>query len=849
MPSLHSKAGKAPVNISYLEIVAFYSSNQPPSRPTLDVQGNLMEISSSLTLSGITVTSSSPNECISTLPYLYSTITTTNTVFSCKVMISDTGTFSFGNGTEFTNKLTVAINNSTLTMKGIILSDADFNAWNYSTIGIQNAHFGAMVNFQLKTSSLSISGLQANYRTAIVTNYNEQTDKTMPSKIEIDNSCFREGLALKGLYWDASIQDSCFYSSMQWNIHDFVNMGVESYETYAHYAPNAAFSAVCGASLQLINNRFWTGTLFFDLPYQSLTDKNCPGVANPFKNFTVERNQFKPFKFQKMIYGKYIDENSPVLPALSVITPSSPFVPVKGSKVPQHLNFPRNWWGDVSGPYLCCNSAGKGGFVTPFANVSEWCRTPDCKSLTYMSTRTISSTCFLQGCAQPLAKGFIPVTSVIASIGLVVTLVAIIVSLILQKKQFSPEQIQYLDSDEVLKRGLRIFYLGLISSTFASVTVVVTMTICIHASVKTYFAPLQQVVTLATFALFIAYLVVSCIQILCNLFLASALHRRSKFKTQLPYFLRGFWTWNCVALIFIVITAFSWLPNLHHSSRASTEDLPMVQGQAMWLLSSSHNLFLLTGIIVSLFSLLASMVPGRFVHNLICHPEYTKISTSLEASLLQSVVKIPRVKKLSSVAAYVSYGAIPIGLALFGLQLAIAVKPEIFNGAAPAATVAFIPSGIIRIRFAMGTAFTGIGNIAIMLCLWAAKHVRKVGLYSVLNFVLIVCFASGASVVSAFWSNLKSSLRVSIPFITLEVAYLLCVAVLFFLYRSIRRIILEQLPSYAREGLNDHADEHWHNSTSKKGALIGETSPLLVSHTLGSSDEQPLSSGEYPNDM
>lgn len=845
MPSTAYTADFLNISAVALEIRSFTRSTATQDKASLAVNGNMMQLSDSLSLVDISLSSSSQAlsaACIDTTGFQGSTLTSSSVQFGCTVKLEGEGNFAFENDTSFTSSLRVNIFNSTLNLTKVKVHDTSFTIGSSSLLAIQRLEATSDITISLASAKLSI------YNTSLTTPfhiYSTTNDGLEDSpQILVKNSCFRGGFQLMGLYWNASISYNCFYAVEKYV---FSQQGTEEFESYAHFSPSALISATCNASLRLTSNYFWNGTLFIDLPYSDMTKQRCGKVvSNPYSWIKVQKNRFQPFIFQKSIYGKYLSDSAAVLPAVTVMSPSSPFSPNNRGTTPQHLNFDRNWWGHATGPYLCCNRAGKGGFVTPFANTSNWCLDADCVA---SSKTLIPETCFLHGCPQPLYSGFMPLTFTFTGLGLLVSVVAIIVAMIIYRRHLAPDLVQYIDSEELIVRSFRVFTIGSVASTFANITVIVAMALCIEASVSTVFAPLQQAVTFATFWLFIGYLVLASIQTVYTIVLWTLLFlRRQVTISRVAPFLRMYWAWNCMALCFVVTSTFSWTPVLHHTARASSDDEPMVKGDAIWLLSSDHNLFLLIGIIVSFFGLLASMVPARFIHKIVCYPEYSKMSTTLEVSLMRHVIKIPRVVRLSKFTANLTYAALPVGIATLILELALLGKPSLFYDVASMASSTFMPAGLLRIRLGLGSFFMIIGIITVGACLWATKVVRKVGVYSMISLLLVISFASIGSTLSIFGGNTRMNFSWAIPLMILNGLWLLMIVTLFLLIRSIRSSALKELPKYARDGINDHADEHWHSPTIHRRSVV-ETTPLLVSIDGPSNDESPLSGSDLPSSM
>jgi len=253
----------------------------------------------------------------------------------------------------------------------------------------------------------------------------------------------------------------------------------------------------------------------------------------------------------------------------------------------------------------------------------------------------------------------------------------------------------------------------------------------------------------------------------------------------------------------------------------------------MWLIDSPHTLFLFVGIFAYFASVLTAMIPGRIIHNYACHPEYARMTTTLEVALLPEVVKIPAVEKLAFASKVTSIIGLVIGALNITLQLTAFIKPTIYYLGPTILVRALTPVGLFRVQFGLAGAFALAGVASFVASLWSIRSTRQAGAYSAITLSTLVSAIGTTGIWEIYTPVLSGKANSNKTWAIINVivvtSWILCLIVNFFILRNIRRATLKELPKHAREGINQHVDETWYNNgPSHQSESESESTPLLA---------------------
>jgi hypothetical protein len=639
--------------------------------------------------------------------------------------------------------------------------------------------------------------------------------------VVVEDSILHRSIQLFGVSWTATVRNNQISVSSQ-NLYLFAIPGTKN-KVLAQYKPNAIFSATCDGKLHLFDNRFLNGTLFFTIPFRESTRIWCPSVKVPYSYFNVSNNQFQPISpnLEMGSYGEF-KHGQRQLPAVAVTGPYSPFLP-NNYHYPQQLNMARNWWGDESGPSLCCHASGKGGFPTAFVDASFWCTDPMCKTT---SNQEININCVRHGCKQPWLPGYLGVISLFSVIAFLVNTFAIVYAFVQQRRLLAPQKIAFIDTEEVLVRSSKLFLMGLIASSVGCISATIVMALCINMNSKTVLRPLQQVIFPITYLFSWAVSFLSLPQIVFNVVLIILVRIRKAHHNKLRIALKIFWFWNALSVCLWAILFLKWIPSLYHSNQQMTTDSPRSQGQYMWILDSPHSYLLFVGFLAYLISVLSAMIPGRIMHNHVCHPEYAKMTNTLEMSLLSEIVKIPKVDRFAAISKIVSIIGLAVGVVNLGLQATAFIEPTIYYVGGDLLKRALTPVGLYRLQFGLAGAFSIVGIAAFSTSLWTIRAVRQAGAYTIITLPMLVAVIGTAESwqkyvpILFFPDQNENGNRVwAIVNVLSTFSWFVLLLVNYFLMRTIRRATLKELPKHARDGINSHLDDAWYRNGSNHGSV------------------------------
>ena len=826
-------------DIFHLDIRGYSPKSVGFVRPELRVKRNLMRLSSNILLSDLRL-SYTPDlalpHCLSTYSTSSSRLTIQDVDIECPIWIGE-NTFANIQRTTLPQLFYVSAYGGSLLLQNVIYN---FTApitmlFDQTHVQIVDSHFYATLHAYVFSTSFEITG--SRFYGALFFD----TNTTTTSLVQVHDSYMAQSFLLQGVRWTAN-----FSSNVVDSYHQYLLSAIYGYpmKAVAQWDPVAVFSAVCDSSLSVQNNTFLNGTLYLDFPTIRSKNLYCPSTAyDAFRELTISHNRF--YRAREVAYGVFgVSKTGMVPPSIAVNSRWSPFY-INHADDLLTVSAHANWWGHSSGPRACYNPQGVGSIVSTFVDPSFWCLDPDCL---FTSPIQISRESYTHGCQMCFSKSLVAVIGICSFVMFAITLSVIIYALIVNRIRFSPERTRYQESEELIISSSKLYYMGHTSSTVASVCVIVICALIVSSYNQTLPLPMQQDIYPASFQMLLVLLIVSALQIALNLYCSASMLLRRHLPRNLTFSLRLFAFCNALFVSTIALFSFSYMPSLYHSDLVASTDGPRSQGILAWYLFSNLNYYAFMPIFGAILSSLSCMIPARIVYNLICYPEYARMSSSLEEALISKIVKIPSVIRLSLGPLIVSSIGLLMGAAVFIIELTMYINPSVYYEKTALAQRALLPDAFVRIQFGIGLLFTFVGMAAQVASIWSTRRVRPVGIYTVISLFILVALVSIAGFINVYSQALmhkrSENTKWALANIVLEAFWFISLLLNFLLLRIIRRRIIQELPKYALEGINEHVDDIWYNSpTTKRDIASGESTKLIASSdlpTTTSEDEAPF---------
>jgi len=291
----------------------------------------------------------------------------------------------------------------------------------------------------------------------------------------------------------------------------------------------------------------------------------------------------------------------------------------------------QNWWGDASGPYLCCNDAGVGAYSSLFVNTSDWCLDSLC---TLTSNTSLSTSCLMNGCEQKLNTAALTFFILSGALAGLVLLSSILFNIYHNVRHFNTGSFQQYSRSHLLPKAHAQWRIGMTASTIGSLLAIINISIPIASTMRTHAHAHQYIMPFRAFAILWLYGGVSILQTLLNFsgLLASYL----KWDHLLRRIVNVSYICNVFNVVCTTIVTLDWIPT------AGFVDL--LSHYFLTDSSSLINLLYVSSVLVCLISI-AAFIPVRLMNQLLYHYDSARISAALEIALLKELMSSPEIEK------------------------------------------------------------------------------------------------------------------------------------------------------------------------------------------------------------
>lgn len=293
------------------------------------------------------------------------------------------------------------------------------------------------------------------------------------------------------------------------------------------------------------------------------------------------------------------------------------------------LDATQNWWGDASGPFLCCNPGGQGSYTSLSVNVSDWCSSPACASF---SNVKLSSHCLKSGCSQVLDRAALITFSTSALLALLLLTGSICFSVYHNIRYFSVSSFERYSREHLLPKAHVQWRVGLGFSSIGAMLAITNASVLIASTMQTSAHAHQHIIPFRGFVILWIYVCLAVFQ-LCLTSLGFIMSFAG--SNRIAWLIKPLYGWNLLNVIVTIVITIDWLPT------AGFVDLLA----HFFITESSHllNLLYLSSVLLCLVSI-AAFIPVRLMNQLMNHSELARISAALEVALLKELMHSPTVE-------------------------------------------------------------------------------------------------------------------------------------------------------------------------------------------------------------
>lgn len=465
------------------------------------------------------------------------------------------------------------------------------------------------------------------------------------------------------------------------------------------------------------------------------------------------------------------------------------------------LDATQNWWGDASGPYLCCNPNGNGSYTSLSVNVSDWCTSPACAAYSKVE---LPSHCLKSGCSQKLDRTELIIYATTAMIALLLLIVSIVFSLYHNIRYFNVTSFEKYSREHLLPKAHIQWRVGLGCASIGAVLAIANVSVLIASTMHTSAHAHQHIIPFRGFVILWIYFCLAVFQLFLTIagFFLSFVGTR-----QVGWLIKPLYSWTLLNVIVTIVIAIDWLPT------AGFVDLLA----HFFITESSHlmNLIYLCSVLLCLVSI-AAFIPVRLMNQLLNHSELARISAALEVALLKELMHSPTVEikakylRISSATSLI-IGIFPMAAVLYDLTI----------------------DSYFRTRLWLSAVQHGLGLLCVI-AIFIASFYYNQRLLTTLLSLLLATVTVGCIQDTIFWSYYLSVAVESIysqGFVVFQIAAsvvwtLSLIAQHIFVY-LLNHSVSSELPKMAVENLNNLMDRNVLDQIS----FSPERIPLLMTES------------------
>lgn len=366
----------------------------------------------------------------------------------------------------------------------------------------------------------------------------------------------------------------------------------------------------------------------------------CKSVDNPDGRLIISSEiHYNVFPVAKRVYKIADALSEPAIPAIAFYAIEN-LLPLDTTFSGTILNATRNYWGEPTGPYICCYPPGTGAYTTNQIDVSDWCLSESCLNSNWTARETsgifLDYFCLVEGCRQRFNTVDKVFFFMAFGIGIILSLTGLILVILRAKRAHA---LKGLPKTDLVEMAFKYLYIGLFFSSLVGVCVVVNVTPMIHSTLNTPYHAHQERIPFRGWVIMSGFFIVGALQIILNALLAIAIRLRKVHPTIVGYAITPLMIWNMIVICMAFTLSLWWIPSSGFADLLEPFYLTHPTGLT-WLIYCSSALVILMAII--------AIVPIHMVSSLVYHYEFSMMNNSIDHGLLNLIRHDPVLEQQSS---------------------------------------------------------------------------------------------------------------------------------------------------------------------------------------------------------